>query len=34
VEICNEEGCVDISCDAFDSDVKVTYLGKDAQSKK
>ena len=34
VDICNEKGCVDIGYDAFGSDVKVTYLGKDAQPKK
>lgn len=34
VEICNEKGCVDIGYHAFGTDVKVTYLGKDAQPKK
>lgn len=34
VDICNEKGCVDIYYEAFGSDVKVTYLGKDAQPKK
>ena len=34
VEICNDQGSVKIFYNAFGPDVKVTYLGKDAKSKK
>ncbi|MBQ2423448.1 MAG: leucine-rich repeat domain-containing protein [Alistipes sp.] len=33
IEICNDQGRVKIDSGAFYSDVKVTYLGKDAQPK-